>query len=244
MAYTRKRTRSYRRRRMPYRRRRLVNRRPYKRIRRNNWRSHPSKSIVRGYLTSDTLYVKLKYAKDSLFTTTATYITGVYRGNDLYDPQYSAGGDQPAGYDQYSALFKNVVVLGSKIKLTFSSGNDFPGLAFVYPSTDPAFSDQDTTSVREIQLAKVRMLNRGGSSRDTVTMSSYMSTSKMYCVSKQEVKDNDLYSHTASTDPTNQWYWVFGFVPYATSSQTINIVVDYEITYYCMFKYRKPLVDA
>lgn len=39
----------------------------------------------------------------------------VFRANSIYDPDYSAAGHQPMGYDQLSALYAHYVVLSSTI---------------------------------------------------------------------------------------------------------------------------------
>lgn len=55
-------------------------------------------------------------------TTGALATTQVYRANDVYDPDYSNAGHQPRGFDQIVAMFRNFVVLGSKIVTTWGYG--------------------------------------------------------------------------------------------------------------------------
>lgn len=73
---------------------------------------------------------KMRYALGSTggIATSMSSSTGalansqVYRANDVYDPDYTNAGHQPRGFDQYIAMFRNFMVLGSKIVTTWGYG--------------------------------------------------------------------------------------------------------------------------
>lgn len=70
---------------------------------------------------------KLRYAiadgdAHALQSTSGSLASTVYRANDLYDPWQSGVGTQPRGFDQLIEMYRNFIVLGSKIVADFSFG--------------------------------------------------------------------------------------------------------------------------
>lgn len=67
----------------------------------------------------------LRFALNSgaahILTSTSGAISSdyVYHANDLYDPYAGVGGQQPMGFDQLMALYRNFTVIGSKIYVNF-----------------------------------------------------------------------------------------------------------------------------
>ncbi len=63
-------------------------------------------------------YVKLRYCQQ-LSTQLVLGSKGLnWRANGVYDPDAAVGGHQPLGYDQFSAMYKNVCVISSFAKVT------------------------------------------------------------------------------------------------------------------------------
>lgn len=72
----------------------------------------------------DRLRTKLHYADVVLLSASAGN-PGIwqFRMNSLFDPDYTGTGHQPQWFDQLSAVYRYVSVVGSKIKVTFIPGN-------------------------------------------------------------------------------------------------------------------------
>lgn len=199
-------------------------------------------------ITADRLYVKLKYNFNKGITAGAvnTYYL-VFRGNSCYDPDYSGAGTQPSGYDQYSNFYQYCVPLASKCSVRLLDGQDSSCIQWgLYPNMSTT-SNPNTYTLSEIPYVRTKTgaIYDSKNVNKMVYLKNYMSTAKMYCVSRSEVKDNDLYSHSTATNPTNSWYWILqgttfgGVVP-----SNFNFQYDITITYYVMFKRRSTLTDA
>jgi len=66
--------------------------------------------------------VKLPYASQSyLNPAIGTAGVQVFRANDLYDPDFTAGGHQPRGFDQWALFYDHFTVIGAKITVRFVS---------------------------------------------------------------------------------------------------------------------------
>lgn len=70
-------------------------------------------------LMPDRLRVPLKYDQRIVITSTVgALVTQIYRGNSCYDPDYTGGGQQPVGFDQWSAFYASYMCYASKITVT------------------------------------------------------------------------------------------------------------------------------
>lgn len=69
----------------------------------------------------------------------------VYRANSLFDPDFTGVGDQPMGFDQWTALFGVFRVESCRYSVTFTNANTSPCLVGVLPSTNAALSSQSTS---------------------------------------------------------------------------------------------------
>jgi len=68
------------------------------------------------------LTVKLKYAEAiSLNPGVAAFSNYIWRANDLYDPNYTGGGHQPRGFDQWMVFYNHFTVIGSKFTVILSN---------------------------------------------------------------------------------------------------------------------------
>jgi hypothetical protein len=69
------------------------------------------------------------------------------RANSVFDPQYTAGGQQPMGYNRWANLFDQYVVVGSKITSYISyqkqDGTNPPMMVGTYLSDDASVPWQD-----------------------------------------------------------------------------------------------------
>jgi len=65
--------------------------------------------------------VRLRYVDEYIMTSTAgSTVTQTFRMNSIFDPDFTGVGHQPYGHDQWSPLYNTYVVLGSKLKATWS----------------------------------------------------------------------------------------------------------------------------
>lgn len=105
--------------------------RPYKKRRRVgtmvtrdlNLYSPPVVPLMYGINTGfpQQIKVRLRYVDEYVMTSTAgSTVTQTFRMNSIFDPDFTGVGHQPYGHDQWSPLYTTYVVLGSKLKATWS----------------------------------------------------------------------------------------------------------------------------
>lgn len=221
-------------------------------LRRSSWRrSRFSSGTRRRYssvlnrnpITADVLFTKLRFNYSGAVTAGAVATTTrTWRGNSVYDPDYTGTGTQPMGYDQYSALYDYVVVLGSKINFRILPGADTVCQFCIFPSLNST-STSVTLALRELPYNRTKtggVYNIEGNG--FLSLKNYMSTAKIFCASKQHVKDTVNYAHSNAANPTNQWYWHLEVETQSGgASAALSFTYDVWIDYYCMFKRRTEL---
>ena len=97
------------------------------------------------------IQVVLPYGHSGVQTTTSGRYTQTFRGNGLYDPDYSGVGHQPRGFDQWANLYQAYYVY--KVQINIYLGNtdtntDTAGTLFLHQNdnlTTPHFSMADAT---------------------------------------------------------------------------------------------------
>lgn len=90
----------------------------------------------------NTIVTKLRYCTFKILSASSGVIANNrFSANGLYDPDLETGGHQPMYYDQYTAIYDQYVVLGSKITVTYLPDSITRG-AFVGIAGD----DDTTTS--------------------------------------------------------------------------------------------------
>jgi len=189
---------------------------------------------------SDRQRVKLKYTMVTALTSIVT--TGafdyVFRGNSVFDPDFSGTGGQPANYDDYSALYNQYRVWGSSIKvhlMTTISGNE-PILWAIGPrhsSTSVTLPTQMDFAAQPYVQSRLHNIYRTGAP-DTVFQSS-MSTMKFQGLSASEFEGRDDLTSLVSTNPAEQWYWHVSATNIdvsITSDVAIHVELVYDVEFF------------
>lgn len=187
-------------------------------------------------LQPDTFYVRLKLVDVINPSPGTVSYDFLVVGNDLLDPLGLA--IQPAGFDQYKALYNNYQVLGSSLTVTAQTFTNITGFYIgTYPSR--------TTSViplRDMMGLPYAKYKTGASTLGgpgVVTVSNYMRTKKFI---GRSVDDVD-YTAAITGTPTRVWYW---HVHALNADNTTNIVMSWilKMNFYVKFWNRKVVVDA
>lgn len=199
-----------------------------------------STAIQRGFIIADQQVVKLRYNIDYQDgQTTNPYLDHVFRGNSVYDPDYSLTGHQPNGYPEWVQLYDLCTVVGSSIKWEMYNGDSALAPTFCYPSRSPTFDyNTATSSLGEIPYCRTAVMQANVLAGNKWKGRNYMSTAKMMAVNPNEVKNNNLYAHNASGNPTNVWYWHIGMCSKDNSVQPLGCYTRFQLTYYVIFKQR------
>lgn len=152
----------------------------------------------------------------------------VFSCNDVYDPNYTGTGHQPTGFDQWMSFYNRFVVLGSKIKATFSS-LDAETLDTVVGIA--IFDGPSTTTTTEKYMEQPQtswsVLPAGSGANPTSTVSSF--DLKTYAAGVN-LRDNDLLQGNQSASPSRKWYFhVFaGATGAAENPSAVKATVEIE----------------
>lgn len=215
-----------------------------------------TKSLIRSAQVSDTTMLKFRYAQTVAFNSGGTGAPGFYvlSGNSLFDPDVSGTGHQPMGFDQWTAFYAQYLVMGCKVKATYSitTGSTAPTQNCKFSLT-PLASDVDSSvitgmtdisNVIETPGSKFRQGNIVGGG-PSFTLQNYMPTHKVDGVNRMKVLIDDQYAGLmgglgVGSSPTNNWRWILGIQP-TDNSSTITGYVTFQLTYYAKLFDRKPL---
>jgi len=187
--------------------------------------------------------VKLTYAVQVLLDPeTFVQPTKILSANSLYAPEYSATGTvghQPLYYDEYSQLYANYKVFGSKITITGANSprnpSDTMGNLIVCKLQSTTDSVGSYTEVIEAKSSKYRQCQQNRPFR----LSHKYSAKKFHCI--DDVKDNiELQGltgnfGTGSSPQQPAYYHITAFPLYQgqdSQPASLNIRVDYIAMFY------------
>lgn len=175
----------------------------------------------------DRLYVKLKYSDHANLVSSTSAAYHVFRGNGIFDPDFTGTGHQPYGRDQWMAMYTQNCVLASKIQVRAMPYSNQSVVALRPSVTTTAPSD--INEILERPRCQYKMLNAAGG--DYFPFKSFMKTKTILGPAKP-LQDDEFWS--TSSNPTKQWYWIIGAQhPDLTTGVTTQVYVM--ITYYVCF---------
>lgn len=183
---------------------------------------------------ADRTMVKLKYMQRIVLSSSSgIQASQVFRGNSLFDPDFTGSGAQPVGFDQWATFYNNYRVRGAKINIQFATAGTTAGSQTwdlcCYPSLSTTVTAQDSSHVQP--LAKWKLGNLGS---NTKFISSYVSTAKMFGTNKRSIAINDSYGAAIGSNPTNAWFFIICSQP-ADQSTSGSCFAYVTITYYTEF---------
>lgn len=153
-----------------------------------------------------------------------------YRGNGMFDPDYSLGGHQPYGFDQYMSLFKNFYVKGSTIKVNafVNQGSGTPNysdvMAYVWSDTESG------TPSAANDLIERCMANSGKFWRVPAQYGPDI-TKTVRSTTKKELSrgmEDSTTKGTVAADPSAVWYWHVVLLNDGAADKTITLTTDIE----------------
>jgi hypothetical protein len=176
------------------------------------------------------LRVKLRYTDSYTHThTSGAAQVWLFRGNSVFDPDYTYTGHQPAGFDELAAFYQYYRVVASKIDIHCSSLTDnIPQVICVRPVREieaqtsfkaPVESTRSAyDTVADIDIPSTRINN-------SATLKSLYSG--------QSSGDQD-FGALVTTNPNKVWYWEIlsqSANAASTSSMAITVFVEYDVIF-------------
>lgn len=195
-------------------------------------RSTYKTAIIKSPTFARDLYVKLKYnMRTNMIGGSGVIPSYVFRGNDIYDPDFTGTGGQPLGFDQYITIYNKWTVMGSKCKVNFSNHSGDGAMVSIQGNTSNSWSNLDWLNQPLLRSACVGPSTGIG----TKTLSKYLSTASVMGVTKSKVRDEDSYSGSSSLMPSSQWYWLIkagAMNPTASVDVDLNCTLTYYVRFY------------
>lgn len=202
----------------------------------------------------DRLYMKFKYDSGIISEQLAAVGSGItqeFRGNALYDPDYTDAGHQPYGYDQFADMYRDYMVYASKIEVTIWPNQVNAVEMGVIPGPQGTFGDINTAFLREVARMKVKVAPslRYHTSADNGLTSGTSKTLTYYCTTKAIYMDdlnvND-YGAAFGSNPNIEWDWhcIFRNVITPNHTETNFFQRRIIITYYCLLYGRREVANS
>lgn len=181
-------------------------------------------------VTSKSLKRNLRFTQQlSLNSGVSTTAVNHYRANGCFDPDFSVGGHQPRGYDQYCALYNRWVVTKSKITVmpAYVAGGT------VIVGVEVGTTTNSSTDIRdhcESQLSNYAIINTVQQKYPTQTFD--LSVWKP----KSNVMADDGTHGVIGADPSEQFYFTVFTADINPSSDpaavSMFVTIEYEVTFF------------
>jgi len=150
-------------------------------------------------------------------------IIQVFRGNSIYDPDYSGAGTRALGAYEMASIYNHYRVVGSRITVTASPKTVAEvGMLVVYPSTDVLVTG--ATSMKTLQAHPNAVRALCGQDEAPKTVVSYCSSNVPFGVGTADDPD---FTSAISANPTNVWYWNVGIAGIENDTFNLDVTVEY-----------------
>lgn len=206
-------------------------------------RTFPPKAVIcyAPQICPDVMRVQLPYSlrKSAVGGGAVDIVDFVLRGNGPNDPDFAVGGQQPIGFDEWSAFYRRYRVTASKVELF--AINDAAVSAFAYIVAQNTSSGiVDKNLVGENQFVKLVNVGQDGAS-NTGNLSMYLSTAQVRGGPQDIVQYEQDLSALTGTTPTQEWFWHVGAYGMGDSNTNFDVDLELRVTYYIDFYDRQTL---
>lgn len=200
----------------------------------------PRAVIGKGF--PEKLTTTLRYFDFKVPSAGATTLSGYhFKANGLYDPDTTGIGHQPLGFDQFTPIYNHFVVLGARIKATFTYRDEAGDV--VHPIMCGIYDDDDgTNSLTYSSVAEGtdrRKYNFLTTNNDKLEVYSKWTSTRTF--GNAPVSDPSQRG-SASADPTETHQWYVWYYNLGNVAMTINVAVDIE--YSVVFFEKKDLAGS
>lgn len=169
-----------------------------------------------------------------LGTTLGVPVDYTFRGNSLYDPDFTGVGAQPLYFDQMMGIYGYYSVRSCAIRAEISSTDaSNPLIAVIYPSKNSSAAPTSTNLVQLLQIpgAVSKPLSVKGGGQDSIVLDNFYTTSTMF--PDYSASNADYRGIVSANPPTaGSWFWHVATFNADGGSQTSNAVGNIRLTYY------------
>lgn len=178
------------------------------------------------------MIAKLSYNE----TVTLSSISGsfILRGNSVFDPNFTGGGNQPNYFDNYAAIYQKYRVLSSTLTVRFLNVSSTIGCRIMIMPSDSQTPPTNVMNSVGNPYTKQTILGINTSSRNLINLKQRMSTAKLNGKSKAAIMASDSYESGVGTNPTDPWFWIIQYEDLGLAS-ACNIIADVKVVYNVQF---------
>jgi len=183
--------------------------------------------------------VTLKYCDQASYDATASVVAyNCYRANSLFDPDFTAAGHQPLGYDQWSALYYCWVVPYCDVEMTVTPGSTATqGVKFgILWQTTSTIVSTDVVTLSELAFSSKTAFFVPDAGRP-ITLRARVPTWRMFGLDQQDylIQGPNGFGGCTDTNPARCSY-VFTWVGTTLSTnEPAAVNVNVKITYAARF---------
>lgn len=187
----------------------------------------------------DVMRVRLPYVLMQNLSGTGIAVN-VFRGNSVFDPDFTGVGSQPLGRDQWTAFYRRYRVLASKVTFKVSSLDTADSqVMFITPlNTNTILSSRERYLEQERTKTSI-LSTTTGQNRGVLTY--YMDTAKIRGVSKQAIRNVNDYSASSGSNPILEFYWHVGILDTSSLVDSIQSDIFVTVEYFVEFFDRETL---
>jgi hypothetical protein len=172
----------------------------------------------------------LRYTDSYTHTHTSGAVqTWLFRGNSVFDPDYTFTGHQPVGFDEYAAFYQHYIVRRSRIVVYVSSLTAaVPQVCVVRPVTEIVAATDYKEQV-EATMSSYKVIPT--TSIPVQTIENVASTSKLF---EAQLSSDQDFGALVTTNPAKVWYWQIVTEPANGASTTVlalTVVIEYDVEF-------------
>ena len=181
----------------------------------------------RTYGFPNSIITKLRYVENLTISGSAGAVGyKIFAANGLYDPNISDTGHQPMYYDNYTSIYDQYVVLGSKITVHIMNSGTVDVLMFGIVGDDDSTISTNTDTLMEQNNSVYTLSGTVNSEPKVLTMT--FEPLRDFGV---DAKDDGASSTGIGANPAEMWcYGVWAAAANGSSSIACNFIVEIEYT--------------
>lgn len=157
----------------------------------------------------------------------------IFSANGLFDPDITGTGHQPMGFDELGSMYDHAVVIGSKIRVTFTNRDATYAQICGIDVRDGTVGEVDSRVVVESGTCNYVTLGKSGSSRDTATMTYSVNPNKF--LSRSNPLSDPQLKNSIISNPTEQCYFHVFAGPLESVDAgivDINVLIEYNAIWF------------
>lgn len=179
----------------------------------------------------DSYSTVLRYADTIVINPGATIGQYTFRGNSLFDPDYTGTGHQPMYFDQLAAIYGKYRVYSCTFHVSVATAATVAAQVVIIPNSDVLAFATPYAALEHPRASVLPIV--GVSGIQTQSRSYKMTTRQILGLTNTQMQDAD-YSALVSANPVQIWYFILhASEPGGGNVHTVNTVtLDFECEFF------------